>query len=253
MIEKLGLQLYTIREFMQTEDDIKRSFEKIKKLGYDLAQTAGISQVVNHEQFGKLAKDAGIEIVGTHEPLDFNMEDIDRTAANHKALGTTNCGIGGYWPRDGKTWEDGFADMKKFCGMLKEKGLNFTYHNHSHEFIKLDGKFIMQHLLDLFKDVDNMTFCLDTYWLQHGGVSILEWMDKLNGKVDILHLKEMQRFEDGPGISAIGQGSINWKSVIDKAEEIGVKYYVVEQDSCKTGDAFENIKISSDYLHANFM
>ena len=51
--------------------------------------------------------------------------------ANHDALGTTNCGIGGYWPRNGKTWEDGFADMKKFCGMLKEKGLNFTYHNHS--------------------------------------------------------------------------------------------------------------------------
>ena len=87
MIKKLGLQLYTIRDFMTTEDDIKRSFEKMKKLGYDQAQTAGINPAVDHETFGKLAKDAGIEIVGTHEPLDFNMEDIDRTLKNHQALG----------------------------------------------------------------------------------------------------------------------------------------------------------------------
>ncbi len=252
MIKELGLQLHTIRDFMQTEDDIKRSFEKIKKLGYDLAQTAGVSKVVTHEQFGKIAKDAGIEIIGTHEPLDYNLEDIDRAVKNHKALGTTNCGVGGFWERNGKTWADGFANMKKLCALLKEHGLNFTYHNHSHEFMKLDGKFIMQHLIDLFKDVDNMTFCLDTYWLQHGGVSILEWMDKVNGKVDILHLKEMERKAEGPVISEIGNGSINWEAVIKKADEIGVKYYVVEQDSCD-GDPFESIKISSDYLHANFM
>lgn len=252
MIEKLGLQLYTIRDFMTTEDGIKRSFEKIKKLGYDLAQTAGICQVTSYENFGKFAKDAGIEIVGTHENLAYNMEDIERTVAHHKALGTTTCGVGGCWPKEDETWADVIVDMKKFCGMLKEKGMNFTYHNHSHEFMKLDGKFIMQHLIDEFKDIDNMTFCLDTYWLQHGGVAILEWMDKVAGKVDILHLKEMERTVDGPKISEVGNGSINWEAVIKKGKEIGVKYYVVEQDVCP-GDPFDSIKMSSDYIHANFM
>ncbi len=252
MIEKLGVQLYTVRDFMKTEDDIKKTFEKLKKLGYDLAQTAGVCQVTSYENFGKFAKDAGIEIVGTHEPIDYNLEDIDRAVANHKALGTTTCGVGGCWPKDGITWYDCFENMKKFCAMLKEHNMNFTYHNHSHEFMKLDGKFVMQHLIDEFKDIDNMTFCLDTYWLQHGGVAILEWMDKLNGKVDILHLKEMERTQEGPKISEVGNGSINWKAVIEKGNEIGVKYYVVEQDTCP-GDPFDSLKMSSDYLHANFM
>jgi len=252
MIEKLGLQLYTIRDFMTTEDGIKRSFEKIKKLGYDLAQTAGICQVTSYENFGKFAKDAGIEIVGTHENLQYNMEDIDRMVAHHKALGTDTCGVGGCWPGEGKTWYDCIEEVKKFCGMLKERNMKFTYHNHSHEFMKLDGKFVMQHLIDEFKNIDNMTFCLDTYWLQHGGVAILEWMDKVAGKVDILHLKEMERTIDGPKISEVGNGSINWEAVIKKGNEIGVKHYVVEQDVCP-GDPFESIKMSSDYIHANFM
>ena len=40
-LTKIGVQLYTVRDFMNTEEDIKRSFEKIKALGYDEIQTAG--------------------------------------------------------------------------------------------------------------------------------------------------------------------------------------------------------------------
>ena len=40
-LEKIGVQLYTIRDFFGTEEEAKRSFEKLKKLGYDEAQTAG--------------------------------------------------------------------------------------------------------------------------------------------------------------------------------------------------------------------
>ena len=40
-IEKLGLQLYTIRDTMNTAEDIRESFRKIKALGYDVGQTAG--------------------------------------------------------------------------------------------------------------------------------------------------------------------------------------------------------------------
>ena len=48
-IEKLGLQLYTIRDTMNTAEDIRESFRKIKALGYDMAQTAGCE--IPHEEF----------------------------------------------------------------------------------------------------------------------------------------------------------------------------------------------------------
>ena len=32
-LEKIGAQVFTVRDFMNTEDDIKRTFERLKKLG----------------------------------------------------------------------------------------------------------------------------------------------------------------------------------------------------------------------------
>ena len=41
MIEKLGVQLYTIRDYMDTPEQLRESFRKLKAIGYDQAQTAG--------------------------------------------------------------------------------------------------------------------------------------------------------------------------------------------------------------------
>lgn len=41
IMKELGLQLYTIRDFMQTEEDIRESFRKMRQYGYTQAQTAG--------------------------------------------------------------------------------------------------------------------------------------------------------------------------------------------------------------------
>ncbi len=53
MIEKLGLQLYTIRQFMDTEEHVRDCFRRIKSLGYDVAQTAGCS--ISHADFVRIA------------------------------------------------------------------------------------------------------------------------------------------------------------------------------------------------------
>ena len=38
--------------------------------------------------FGKLAEEAGIEIVGTHDDYDMMCNDFDKALANHNTLGT---------------------------------------------------------------------------------------------------------------------------------------------------------------------
>ena len=40
MIEKLGLQLFTIRDTMNNAENIRESFRKIRALGYTVGQTA---------------------------------------------------------------------------------------------------------------------------------------------------------------------------------------------------------------------
>ena len=95
---------------------------------------------------------------------------------------------------------------------------------------------------------------LDTYWLQHGGKDTRETIESLAGRVDILHLKDMAISLEGgahPYITEIGNGNINYDEVIDVANEIGVKHFIVEQDKCD-GDPLESARISCENLKRIF-
>lgn len=258
-LEKIGVQLYTIRSAMTTADDIKRSFEKLKKLGYDEVQTAGSPTAkdaegkvaMTYEEFGKAAKEAGLTIVGTHDNLDAMTADPAQAMANHRLLGTTNMGIGGFFRSTVPEFEAIIQRINAFAKIISKEGFKFTYHNHSHEFMKVDGKTFMERLAEGL-DPATTSFVLDTYWVQHGGADVRHWINRLAGRVDILHLKDMGRNGDGPYITEIGNGNIWFEGVIEEALKTGVKHFVVEEDICP-GDPFDSLKISSDYLHANFM
>ena len=134
MIEKLGVQLYTIRNQMGSAEEIRESFRKLKKLGYDQGQTAGCQ--IPYAEFGQIAREEGIEIVGTHDDFDMMVNDFDKAWENHQALGTKIMGIGGLFC---KTPEELRAFIEKANAVgakAHARGGKFTYHNHSHEFIR---------------------------------------------------------------------------------------------------------------------
>jgi sugar phosphate isomerase/epimerase len=251
MIKTLGVQLFTIRAAMTDEDSIRASFKKLKELGYDEAQTAGF--FVGAEKFAQIAKETGLSICGTHCGFNDLIADPDKAMKEHELLGTTNIGIGGM-PGPARANLD---ELKKFVEQANEfaekinkHGFKFTYHNHSFEFAKLEGKRIMDVLVDGLNP-KTTSFVLDTYWVQHGGGDVIAWMNKLAGRIDILHLKDMG-MADKQFITEIGQGNINFDGIIETAEKIGVKHYVVEQDTCP-GDPFDSLKISSEYIKAKYM
>lgn len=257
-IDRIGVQLYSIRQFMNNEEFIKTSFEKLKKLGYDEVQTAGCK--IDYATFGRLAKEAGLTIVGTHDIFDEMCNDTELAIQKHETLGTKIMGIGGFFKTSIADYEDFIQKANDVAAKIGPRGFKFTYHNHSHEFIHLtreDGTWTTaMELLYEKLDPKYTSFVLDTYWVQHGGADIRYWIEKLAGRIDILHLKDMGR-TDKPNaphcfITEVGNGNIYFPGVIESAIKAGVKSYIVEQDTCP-GDPFDSLKMSSDYLHANFM
>ena len=250
MIEKLGVQLYTIRDFLQTEDDVKKSFEKLREIGYKEIQTAGMYPFISPKNFAQIAKDNELQVVGTHVPIAEIEDNTEEIIEMHNTYGTVNIGIGGMPFENEITLEvvNSFISRFNICAeKISKRGFKLTYHNHDFEFLKHDGKCVMDRLIEGF-DKKNISFVIDTYWLQAGGVSILEYMNKCAGRIDILHLKDyMVRFASTPTYTEIGNGTINFKDVIATAEKIGVKHYVVEQDVCP-GNPFDSLKISYDNL-----
>ena len=75
MLNKLGIQLYTIRDFMKDEASIDAAFARLAEIGYTEAQTAGCT--ISPESFGALAKKHGIKIVGTHYDWEPILNDYD--------------------------------------------------------------------------------------------------------------------------------------------------------------------------------
>jgi len=250
---KLGLQLYTVRGSFANEEMARATFKKLRELGYEEAQTAGCYDF-DYALFYEMAHDAGIEIVGTHDNFDMMVNDIDKAIENHKKLHTTNMGIGGFWPSDVKSVEDFIASANKIGKRIAKEGMKVTYHNHSQEFLLLENGRSTMDLLIEGLDPETTSFVLDTQWVQNAGGDVCDWIEKLKGRIDILHLKDMApRLDENhrvvPNIVPCGKGYLNFEKIIATAQKCGVKYYCVEQDNCP-GDYVESVKASADHLKA---
>ena len=251
MINRLGAQLYTIRSILTDEASIASSFAKLKALGYDEIQTAGYCGL-DVPEFAKLASDAGLKVCGTLCNFDELIADPDKAMKEHELLGTKYIGVSimpGHYQDTPEHIMDFIEKACRFSEIIGKEGYKFTYHNHSFEFRKINGRRIFDIMADEF-DPNYISFVLDTYWVQHGGGDIVQWMDKLNGRIDILHLKDMA-MADKQFFTEIGNGNINFDPIITKAAEIGVRHYVVEQDTCPC-DPFDSLKFSHDYIMSKY-
>ena len=151
----------------------------------------------------------------------------------------------------GDLTEEQRAEYVDIIEAVKANGKYFMYHNHAKEFIKFDGKNVLEHLAEDFT-ADELGFILDTFWVQAGGADPAAWIEKLSGRLPVIHLKDyafsdtFKEFNDN--IAVVGEGNINFDRVFKAAEGAGVKYMLVEQDNCHGEDPFDCITRSYKYL-----
>ena len=252
MFDKLGLQLYTVRDYMSTDEAMESTIERLVSMGYTVGQTAGRES----EAMARIAKKYGMTIAGTHYNFEKIINEPDETMRLHEQLGTTNIGIGAM-PASGRTTQEGLEEFVRtynsVAPIYAKNGFRLTYHNHSFEFASHDGKqTMMEYMMENFDP--SVSFVLDTCWVANAGADVCDMIESLAGRLDILHLKDIKTvMEDSWAnkqvMCEIGKGVINWEKVIKTAEAAGVKYFVVEQDSLWTdGDPFKSLEISKNYL-----
>lgn len=251
MIKSLGAQIYTVRSLMTDKKSIAEVFATLKSIGYDEIQPAGYYGL-SASEYAQLAKDAGLSVCGTICSFDSLKLSPDKIMEEHTTLGTTNIGIGAMpsYALESVDTLLGFIDkLNRVSELYTKDGFSIGYHNHSFEFRKLGGERIMDVLVR--ETDDNINYILDTYWIQHGGGDVIGWMNKLKNRIKILHLKDMA-MEDTQVFAEIGQGNLNFDSIIETAASIGVEHYVVEQDECR-GNPVDSLAMSAEYIRNMFM
>lgn len=246
---KIGAQLYTVREYTQTEHDFSETIKKIADIGYKSVQLSAIGEI-RPESVRNICDSHNITIDLTHMSFDRLLNDTDNVIAEHEVYNCHYIGLGSmpgqYRAQEGvrKFIEDMTIPVQK----IKQSGRMFMYHNHAFEFIKYDGKYILDLFAEGFPE-GTLGFVIDTFWVQYAGADPAFWIEKYAGKVDTIHFKDMNFENDLHKMSPILEGNMNFDHIFDACETAGVKYAFVEQDDCYGEDPFDCLRRSYDNLH----
>jgi sugar phosphate isomerase/epimerase len=252
MSTQLAAQLYTLREFTKTPADIARTLARVKKIGYDAVQVSGFGPI-DAKELAKILDSEGLICSATHTPLDRMKNEFDKVVEAHHLWKCKYTAVGGFWADSytASTWVDYARQFNELAAKFAAAGGPLIgYHNHSHEFAPFDGKPALQILMENF--TPNIWMEIDTYWVQHGGADPIAWINKCKGRLPCIHLKDMTIKPTRPVeqlMAEIGEGNLNWPGILGACKEIGVQWYIVEQDECQR-DPFESLTISLRNLRA---
>lgn len=242
---KLGAQLYTLRDYIKTYEDCEQTFKYLNDIGINVIQISGIGPIPA-EKVAYLAEKYNMDVCVTHTSFDRMQSDLDTVMKEHKMLGCDTLGIGSM-PDKYRDSVEGIAEFIKITSeigkKMHENGLQFAYHNHSFEFAELpNGRRIFDMLIEDTKP-EEFGFIADTYWFQYGGVNPCDYIEKIAGRMKVCHFKDYRIVNNTPTFAEIGTGNLNLDAIYRKCLETGVKYIVIEQDTCDI-DPRESMAIS---------
>ena len=110
----------------------------------------------------------------------------------------------------------------------KKSGITLCYHNHTHEFEKVDGRIPYEVLLQINPDILKME--LDLGWATAAGADPVELFNKNPGRFPLWHVKDVTA-EKVP--TEIGNGTVDFKRIFAASKVSGMKHFFVEQDGAK--------------------
>lgn len=255
---QFGLNLYSIRNYLETEEDFLAAANELKKMGYSYMQYSG--GAFDADMIARVSEASGLPVVLTHVPMDRIINDTEALMEQHARFNCKYIGLGSM-PRevifDSSRLYETVAALDAAGDKMQQNGFKFFYHHHHFEFFRHNGETVFDYIL---KNAPNINFTIDTYWLQYGGVDICDAIDRAVGRMACIHLKdymitykasEKPAFE--PIYAPVGDGNIDFHKVMKHAAAAGCEYYLVEQDNAaKLPNTMEQVARSARYLKADF-
>ena len=249
-----GLNLFSLRHKLKTEADFLETAMKLKEMGYAYFQFSGAP--FDAEMIARVCQKTEIPVYLTHVPIDRILNDTEKLMEEHAHFGCRNIGLG-MMPKttilDELLCKQTVAELNAAAEKMAQNGFKFFYHHHDFEFYQHHGETVFDYMI---KNAPSINFTVDTYWLQCGGVSVTDFIARLAGRIECVHLKdyriahapeEKRGFK--PCMCPVGDGTIDFVSAIAAAKAGGAKYFFVEQDNAPSfDDPFAQVERSVRYL-----
>jgi len=276
---KIGVQTMMLKEEF-ARYGLFETLRLVSDIGYHAAEISTVSMTPeNVAELGRARTELGMDIAsisgsltgpgGVHESLTTHF---DKFVADAQALGVTMIRMG-MLPIEAMASTERvleFCDRSnEMATRLQEHGIGLYYHNHHIDFAKYDGRY----LLDIIADrAPLMGFEIDVHWVQRGGLDPVATLKKYGDRVAMVHLKDYRigristpafdAFDAGDRemfdaelaqvvqFAEVGEGNLDFASIIEASTTIGAAYLLVEQDIQYSRTSLECLQTSYDNLVA---
>lgn len=245
---KVALQLYTLRSKLIGLSQISETLSRVAEAGYQYVELAGTSGI-SPQELKDLLIQSHLKPISIHVSLDRLVSNVDAVIAEALLYGSKTVVVPSL-PQSYTGSPDGCRRAARELGLLGQKlrqhGLRLGYHNHVAEFEKFNGKTVFELILGGTDPMD-LVAEVDVYWVQAAGGDPAYWLRRLGRRAPMVHAKDMGVKNGEPVFMEVGEGNLNWPEIIDVAKNVGVEWFIVEQDYCYR-DPFESIRISKENL-----
>lgn len=255
------------------------TLRKVSEIGYNAVEISQIPMdAKNVAELEKAQTELGMDIASLSvmmekpvgRPGESLKDDFEKIVDDAKRLDTNLLRIG-MLPFPAMKSIDAVVDFAKetndYAERLQEHGISLYYHNHHIEFAKFDGKY----MLDIINENSPaMGLEIDVHWVQRGGLDPVRTLEKYAGRTAMVHLKDyrigalpetafgmletgdiqgfMTEFKNVVQFAEVGEGNLDFPSIVPAAEAAGAQYLLVEQDELYGRTVWEALQTSYDNL-----
>lgn len=245
-IERVGLQLYTVRRAMAK--DLEGTIAAVAAAGVHELEFAGYHDK-SAEWWRALLGKHRLTAPATH----IGLPATDAAWAPHFAMAKQMehnwvivPWLGNEHRKDADAWKR-VADRLNIAGEMAEKaGLNLAYHNHDFEFARV-GDTTGYEILMSRTDPKLVDFELDIYWAVKAGQDPLAMFTRWPGRYTCCHVKDA-----GPApertMRDVGAGTIDFATILEKGKAQGLKHWFIEHDN--PADPIASVRASAAAMHS---
>jgi sugar phosphate isomerase/epimerase len=243
---RFALQLYTVRDHL--DKNVPETLHDVKAAGYDFVELGGTPPNTTPQEFKSMLNDAGLKPISTHIGYQQATQDVSEGIELAQFYQVKYVVVGGIDPKltpDKAGWAACGRALSEGGGRLVDAGIHLCYHNHAHEFQRIEGEFPFDVLLGA-ADPANLSGQIDTFWVQYANIDPVTVIEKYSGRCPLLHVKDMADARSR-AFAEVGRGIMDWNAIFRAAVAAGTKWYIVEQDTCAR-DSIDSVRISAAFM-----
>ena len=250
----VGVQIYSLRN--QLKQDGAKALDVLKALNVKYVEIGIESHYgLTQEQMKQALDERGLIPIAAHAGQGFLLNKTDEAIAAARFFGLKYLGVA--WASHKKPLDEAqtlkiAADFNEIGKRLKAAGIQFFYHNHGFEFQPYKDGTLFD-LLMAKTDPDLVKFEMDVLWTVFPGQAPVKLLKKYPDRWVLMHLKDLKKgvagnLSGGTDLTndvVLGTGQADYPAILKACQEIGVKYYFIEDES---PTVLEQLPKSLDYL-----